>query len=78
MYALTPLRQLRLQHGLRLSDVAAKAGTSLTRASYIERDVVEGRPEEVAALRDAILAISETSTKSAIERLSSWVAGGGA
>ena len=52
------LRVLRLRHGVRLSDVAAEAGLTLTRASYIERDPSIGTEPEILALRAAILSLT--------------------
>lgn len=49
----TPLRLERLRRGLRLADIARRAGVSLTRASEIERDPAAAKPAEIDALRRA-------------------------
>ncbi len=54
MYAATPLRQLRLSHGIRLSDVADRVGISLTRASRIERDPSSATQTELDAMTTAV------------------------
>jgi transcriptional regulator with XRE-family HTH domain len=51
---MTPLRALRLEHGLVLSEVARRAGMSLWLGSKIERDPLAGNGEEATALRKAI------------------------
>ena len=52
------LRLSRLAKALTLSEVAARAGMSLTRASYIERDPAIAKPAELDALKRAINAMS--------------------
>jgi transcriptional regulator with XRE-family HTH domain len=54
MYPSTELREFRLRHGLRLADVAVRAGLSLTRASRVERDLSVGTDLEISALRSAV------------------------
>lgn len=54
MYPATSLRVTRLQHGLKLAEVAARAGVSATRASYIERDPGIASANEIRALEVAI------------------------
>lgn len=54
VFPVSPLRLKRHAYQLILSDVAAAADISLATASYIERGVIEGKPEQVAALYAAI------------------------
>lgn len=50
---LTPLRAYRLQRGLTLAEVAARADMTTFRASIIERNPKAAHPDEIRAHRAA-------------------------
>lgn len=58
LYPAGELRQYRQRHGVRLAEAAMRAGMSLSRASYLERDPSLARHGELDALRAAVDAIA--------------------
>ena len=65
MYPTTEIREYRLRRGVRLQDVAARAGVSLSRASYVERDPSVARKGELEALKAAVDSISAEASNAA-------------
>lgn len=56
---LTPIRALRLTHGLTIAEVSHESGLTTFRLSIIERDPEQARPEEIEAHRQAVEAIAQ-------------------
>lgn len=61
-YPATALRLERLRYGLTLAAVATRAGLTLTRASFVERDPAIGTADEIDALQAAIAALASPDT----------------
>ena len=79
VFPVSPLRLKRHAYQLILSDVAAAADISLATASYIERGIIEGKPEQVAALYAAIERLhaerSESVSSKAVDALTRLAGG---
>ena len=65
MYPLTEPREYRLRAGVPLAHAAMRAGISLSRASYIERDPSLARDGELDALRAAVDEIASERSNAA-------------